>query len=372
MKILILSDLCWERKLQKIKNEEVKRFKEKDLEKKKYSGIKKYFSLIKEEKPDLILFAGDITGDGSCGHGYQNAMKILLKILEANEIQSFFISGNHDEFDYFNELINFSDDLQFSKEISNQFIEFKGIKILGISFDKSKNKTEFKELIKANNQNIDIVLSHAELRRRAWLFDLNAKVVITGHFDRKIVPIENKIFISLDNDHRSISYCILEKQNDNCWGFQYVIQDGVESEYQPRRTVKIFENSDQLINGGRNEYYNLNGKIFKFSTIENYKEPSIAERIHKFKSGENYDVKPFESQMVSLGLKYLRGFDFKQGIERIRKIKNKNLLLSDDDFLELTQLRIDDFYNVSKTMIIDYVGKNHMKKNGVEQSAERS
>ena len=33
MKILTLSDLCWERKLQKIKNEEVKRFKEKDIEK---------------------------------------------------------------------------------------------------------------------------------------------------------------------------------------------------------------------------------------------------------------------------------------------------------------------------------------------------
>jgi predicted phosphodiesterase len=362
MKILTLSDLCWERKLQKIKNEEVKRFKERDLEKEKYSGIKKYFSLIKEEKPDLILFAGDITGDGSCGHGYQNAMKILLKILEANEIQSFFISGNHDEFDYFNELINFSNDLQFSKEISNQFIEFKGIKILGISFDKSKNKTEFKELIKANNQKVDIVLSHAELKRRIWLFDLNTDFVITGHFDKKLTSVEGKIFVSLDNDTSNISYCTLTFDDDTDVKIRYVLKKRDE-------IIEFTESSRNLRLNKPNGYFTNNGERKEISIEE--KKLSIREILEKQKEGELLEKLMEENTDRNEDLKYLRGFDFKEAIERIRKVKNENKLLSDNEFDNLLRLKIDSFYQISKSMIIDYTGKNYKKKNGVEQSAKR-
>ncbi len=352
MKILTLSDLCWERKLQKIKNEEVKKFKEQDLEKNKYTGIKKYFLLIREEKPDLVLFAGDITGDGSCGHGYLNAMKILLRILEANKIQSFFISGNHDEVDYFNELIDFSDDLNFSSDISNQFIEFKGIKILGISFNKSKNKTEFKELIRANNQKIDIVLCHTELKRRVWLFDLNTDFVITGHYDKKLTSVEGKIFISLDNDTSNISYCTLTFDDVTNVNIRYILKNKDEM-------IEFTESLKKLRLNKPNDYFTNNGKQKEISIEE--KKLSIREILEKQQEGELLEKLLKENANRNEDLKYLRGFDFKEAIERIRKIKNENNLLSDSEFDKLMKLKIDSFYQISNSMIIDYTGKNYKK-----------
>lgn len=61
-----------------------------------------------------------------------------------------------------------------------------------------------------------------------------------------------------------------------------------------------------------------------------------------------------------MSLKYLRGFDFKSGLETIRKIKNKKRLLSEQEFEHLTSLKLDRFYKISKEMIIDYTGKKFM------------
>ena len=59
-------------------------------------------------------------------------------------------------------------------------------------------------------------------------------------------------------------------------------------------------------------------------------------------------------------MKYLLGFDFKSGIERIREIKNKKRLLSKNDFECLTNLKLNRYYSLSKKMILDYAGKNFM------------
>ncbi len=358
MKVLTLSDLCWELKLKKIQKEEVKRFKEKDLEKKRYLSIKKYFSLIKEEEPDLVLFAGDITGDGSCGHGYQNAMKILLKLLEEYKIQSFFISGNHDELEYYKELIDFSDSLKFSKDISNQFTEFKGIKILGISFDKSKNKTEFKDLIKANDQKVDLVLAHAELKRRIWLFDLNTDFVITGHFDKKITSIEGKIFVSLDNDNSNVSYCTLDFDDVTDVEVRYVLKGEDE-------IIEFAERSKNLRLNKSNNFFTNNGERKEILIEE--KKLSIMEFLQKRSEGEPLEKLIKENGNRNDNLKYLRGFDFKEAIERIRKIKNENKLLSEIEFDNLIKLRINANHQISKSMIIDYTGINYKIKNKVKQ-----
>jgi len=76
--------------------DEVAGFKESDLSKVRYERIRRYYDIILNEKADLVLFAGDITGDGFCGHGFQNALISLLKLLEEKAIPSLFISGNHD------------------------------------------------------------------------------------------------------------------------------------------------------------------------------------------------------------------------------------------------------------------------------------
>ncbi|MBA4115545.1 MAG: hypothetical protein H0X71_03735 [Rubrobacter sp.] len=45
---------------------------------------------------------------------------------------------------------------------------------------------------------MDIVLAHAELARRIWLFKLKTKFVVTGHFDGQLCQIRDKAFLSLD------------------------------------------------------------------------------------------------------------------------------------------------------------------------------
>jgi len=91
-KVLFLSDLNWHPHLRSISNAEVLQFTESDLQKDRYQRITRYISIVDKEHPDLVLLAGDITGDGSCGHGFQNALKIFFLLLESRKIPSYFIS----------------------------------------------------------------------------------------------------------------------------------------------------------------------------------------------------------------------------------------------------------------------------------------
>jgi hypothetical protein len=62
-------------------------------------------------------------------------------------------------------------------------------------------------------------------------------------------------------------------------------------------------------------------------------------------------------------MRYLRGFDLKEGFERIRKIKNEKILLSKSEFENILNLKLDNFYKFSKTIIVDYAGSNYIDKN---------
>jgi len=120
MKVLFLSDLNWQNHLRSISDDEVYNFKISHLKKTRFQSIAKYFSIVEYEAPDLVLFAGDITGDGSCGHGFHNAFKLLLLLLEHHSIPSKFISGNHDPNLYYKQLLAFIPSLKFCEEISNK------------------------------------------------------------------------------------------------------------------------------------------------------------------------------------------------------------------------------------------------------------
>jgi len=357
MKILTLSDLNWLINLKEIKDDDIGNIREENLNDDRYIGIKLYLNIINDEQPDLVLFAGDITGDGSCGHGYQNAMKILLNILELKKTHSFLISGDHDTIENYAELVAHTITLKYAQDISNQFIEHKGIKLLGISFRKQKIKKELKELI--NSQEIDIILSHMELKRRIWLFDFNTKFIITGHFDRKLVPIENKVFISLNNDIQTISYCVLKKLNKTSnWDINYKILEPKDGKL---KTISVTENYNDLLLNKRNSHFKYDGEQRSFSPLKDvfnyYKKtkPKTEREINKMQ--ENF-------QLSLYGMGYLRGQNYKIGIERIRKIKKEKQFLTKDEESGLLNLEICNImagYKISKIMIVDYIGKNYLK-----------
>jgi len=263
MKILILSDLEWNKESKQVSDEDIDTFPiTKDFSSEehrlifrsmKYRTFWRYRSIIEDAKPDVLLLAGDITGDGSCGHGFHKPLFLLLRYLESNKIMTFFIGGNHDDPKYFKYILERTKKYKYVKYIAGEVIDFKGIKILGLDFEDTFNKTRLKSFL-SKNYALDIVLSHCHLHRRAWLFDFNTKYVITGHWDQNIGQVDNKIFISLVNDTpEDINYVTIELNKEH-----------------------------ELIT-----YYNFNSIIYK---IKNHKA---------LKKGKTFDYKPNSSKLTN-------------------------------------------------------------------------
>lgn len=221
MKILTLSDLEWNIESKEISDLDIAKF---PLTKDFFSSVDnrvyfrlmkfrsfwRYRTIIEEAKPDIVLLAGDITGDGYCGHGYHKGLFLLLLYLEAIKTKTFFIRGNHDEPKYFQYVLKKTKNFKYVKYIAGKVEEFRGFKVLGLDFNDTYSKTTLKSLL-SMNYNVAIVLSHCHFHRRSWLFDFNTKYVISGHYEQNIGQVENKVFISTCNDTpEDINYFTIE------------------------------------------------------------------------------------------------------------------------------------------------------------------
>jgi len=334
MKVLVLSDLNWHPHLRSISDHEIEHFRLSDLQKQRYERINRYFKVVTKEKPDLVLFAGDITGDGSCGHGYQNAMKLFLLLLENQQIQSLFISGNHDPLVNYDDLSLFASKLTYSTEISNRLVTINGINVLGVSFRCSASKSSFNKVVKAYSENkIDICVAHAELKRRVRLFDTKAQLIVTGHYDRKLCAIESSHYISLDNDWDAFSYAVARFEGNHLRQSTIKVKADQSTTFSYQLNIAAAANNKILVNG----------------------QPAL--------DLDNIESYPTESLVTDDGtslayLKFLRGQNYINLIETMRSFKNSDQ--SDLDLVKvenLFQLEITPTYKVSKHLIKDYVSK---------------
>ena len=345
MNILVLSDLNWEQHLRSITESEVLSFDPSRISILRYQSIYRYLQIIEAEKADLVLFAGDVTGDGSCGHGFHHAFNLLLSILEQKQIPSLFISGNHDDPRYYNQVVSFTNQLKYSHDINNKVVTVNGLKILGIPYSTSKFKKKLKSLIDANQNQHHIVLAHAQLKRRIRLFDIPTKYIFTGHYDRKLCAHRATVFTALDNDSSEISYALLQfNQNDS---------DKIHFKIKPNNEVvfNLSENCEQLIEGNRNPILKINE-----SQDINLLEMEAAPYHALINERGNY-----------LYFKYLRGQHYVNSLNTMFKIKNKLPLSEDELTLEqIFQLQITDAYKISQSLIEDYLGKQKIKKNSAE------
>ena len=317
--------------------EEVHSFEENRLSLDRYQRIKRYLEIIITEKADLVLFAGDVTGDGFCGHGFHYAFCLLLTLLERRRIPSFFIRGNHDEPNYYDTAIAFTKDYQYIREISNQSIEIAGLKILGIDYDCAKSKRNLKTFIKKHeNEQYDILVAHSQLKRRIRLFDLPSQYIVTGHYDRKLCMHRDTVFIALDNDSEAVSYAVIEKNIGRRDIVHFKVKENAQTIY------RFTEETYQLLEGNRTNTLVLNEqRTLNLDQIE---------------------AAP-PNQLVTdkgdyLYFKYLRGQNYVKSLNALYKTKQKIPLSALD--LSLTQvedLPILDTYKISESMIVDYLGK---------------
>jgi len=345
MKVVILSDLNWSNAAYGVTRHDISILKLQQIipNKKKFQTVYAYYRVVINEQPDLVLFAGDLTGDGSCGHGFQYAFSYLLHILELSGIPSFIISGNHDLTQNYNVLLKEISGLRLTKEISSKRVEWHGLSILGVSFEDTKNKKRLIRLLDTYTAHTDIILAHSELKRRTALFDFDCKVICTGHYDNKLFQLEGKQFISLSNDFEFINYAVVHKagdlvQSEYCFYHPFLQQSirYVPSQKEPNKPYLWV-----------NESIRHDLSYFETKTMEHFLSDYKTGLLKKIQNWELMDYPIFS---------FLRGVEYKLALSIIRNFKKNPESIDDlSVFLTLLDLKITAGHSVSKSMLNDYL-----------------
>lgn len=333
--IIVFSDLNWESHLRSLTENEVREFQESDLKKLRYERIKRYFEIALKEKANLVLFAGDVSGDGFCGHGFHYAFITLLKLFEQRSIPCLFISGNHDPDQYYDIVKNWAASSKYCQEISGRSVSILGLNIYGINYDSSKLKRALSKALKAQDTPYDILLAHSQTKRRIRHFDFNTRYIFSGHYDRKLCTHREKIFIALDNDSEEVSYALLKIQEGAS------DQVSIKVRHTPKMTFGFTESTDELLSGKRSTVLKQNGQAtFDLLKMENASDQSLS------RDGDHF-----------LYLKYLRGINYASSLDTMYKIKQDIPLdVSDLSLNQIHGLPITASYRISESMIEDYLG----------------
>jgi hypothetical protein len=276
-----------------------------------FSKVRSYYKIIKFNSPDVIFICGDITGGGSCGHGYASSIVALLKIIEGLNITTSYISSNHDENIDVIKLDEISTDSKFVKRLTGNIDEVRGLKVIGLSYEQSKNVKSFQKL--KTDVEIDFVISHCNQTNRLHLFDFNTEFTITGHYDFKVINPYGKTLISLYNDLPWMNYVIIDYSKTSS-KFSYYIKEHTDFNWTFIKFAK------------------LNGKLKNLET--NY----VHEKFH-----------------VNLYIPFITNNDYEKAIEYILKWKMENQDINSVDLKKLMNVEISPYQNISKSFIKSYI-----------------
>jgi len=340
MKVVILSDLCWEAHLRSVTLSEVAKVDLERINITRYHSIQKYLSIIIKEKAEIVVFAGDVTGDGSCGHGFHRAFMMLLSMLEKLKIHSCFISGNHDEQIYYEQVVTFAKGLEYCQEISNRSVVINGMKMLGVPYETTYSKSKIKNLLSTYTEEYDLVVAHSQLKRRIRLFDLNTKMIVTGHYDRKLFAFMGSTFVALDNDDSEISYATIDWTEDK-WttSINVINKDNIHFCFS--------EDGEKINTMGRSHTLSVDRvQSVDLRMMEMYADDRLVDD-----KGNNVGY-----------MKYLRGVQYLKLLDRLMTVKaDENLRPTLAVTENIVEMQITENYKVSESLIIDYLGKRSRK-----------
>lgn len=313
MRILALSDFNWNVESKSVKmNDVLVMSNAQILNHPSLTKVKFYFDIIKKHNPNLIFFCGDITGDGSCGHGYITPLTCLFKLIESIKVQTRFICGNHDEDLYFESIKKIFVKSKYIKHLTEKVETIGNIKVIGLSFNQTYSNRIFKKIIKESNSKIDFVVCHCHHTKRLNLFDFNTDFIITGHYDLKVINPNSKTFISLDNDTPT----------------NYVVIEYLQKKIQITYNVQEF-NSHEL-------------KWFKF--IKNKNEFSLKD--------SNYMLDRLNS---SDNLTYIYNIELQNLIELLQKKKSIGKIVLQKELDKILEININRSLKVTRAFLNSYI-----------------
>lgn len=302
----------------------------------RFLSVNYYWSLVLKERPDLVLLGGDLSGDGSCGHGYHTAFYYLLCLLDLAKVTTLFISGDNDIENYYKQVTDNLGQFKYVHEVSGKIFNHKGLRIGGISFQISNSKKLLKKTIGDFKNKVDIILCHSPLKRRTSLLAFQVPYVITGHFDNKICKVRNSIFLSFSNDSKIINYgCMEEKDGDT--EILYNFYNRIN-----KHNLSFSQSVKEMRSGKRNSLIYSDGIPIPISNFESLPLPDS--RIAK------------DRNKLALSIKYLRGQAYTAIIEFLLESREIDKM----DHQRFQQLKKSFFtakHKLSRTMVVDFIGK---------------
>lgn len=164
-----------------------------------------FLRLIARVDPEIVVFAGDGAYD-RCSRSGLDETELFLDLL--HEIASagrrcVIVEGNNDDkMGTYARVREAAEASPYIHEISGKAETVAGIRFLGVPTGKEKRMAGSAE------GPVDIVVAHAPLANRVWLFDLRAACILTGHYGMMASVVAGKAYLALDCS--PASYAVIE------------------------------------------------------------------------------------------------------------------------------------------------------------------
>ncbi len=148
---------------------------------------------VGEADPDIVVFAGDAAYDRCSRSGLDETelfLGLLWEIAGAGR-HCVIVEGNNDDtMGTYGRVRDAAD--PHIHEISGRAKTVQGIRFLGVPTGKEKRMAE------SAWRAVDVVVAHAPLANRVWLFDLPAACILTGHYGMMAGEIAGKAYAAID------------------------------------------------------------------------------------------------------------------------------------------------------------------------------
>lgn len=175
-----------------------------------------FLRLADETDPAIVVFAGDGAYDRCSRSGLDETelfLGLLLEIAAAGK-HCVVVEGNNDDtMGTYGRVREAAEASSFLHEISGKAETVCGIRFLGVPTGKEKRMAGSAE------GPVDIVVAHAPLANRVWLFDIPAACIITGHYGMLASVVTGKAYVAIDCS--PASYAVIDREEEG-WRIEYV------------------------------------------------------------------------------------------------------------------------------------------------------
>ena len=152
-----------------------------------------FVEIVEAEAPDQLLLLGDIICDAGLDGPYE---KNLARVLERLKLPTVVLWGNHD-LKHDKAVAAFERRTRrrrFMHLAANLPFGLSGLECLPADFDLTDSLRLLRGFCERHRGGLwDLIVSHAPLGRRIFLFDLAPRVLLTGHFGLGIVKVRETI-----------------------------------------------------------------------------------------------------------------------------------------------------------------------------------